>query len=393
MTFFIQHGYGKGSKIDDVHNTSGAVAGVILSAADEDPTALAATVQRVRSLGARPLLDPQSYVYSTNPPGVGRRHEANGLGLATVTWAMGARPAEIRAVVDAVQAANVAIGTQNDMIAPTCVQSTFSDVWTPLALQMANVASDEWGPDATMATLCIEESAFASWSTVADWLDVATQLDVKGFYLLVDRRKSSYPFAPWDAARLANVLRLIYTLTELNDYEVIWGYADLDGTLGVAAGATGAGSGWSYTLRAFSVSKWQPTTGGGGKPATARLFLGRLWAPVRAVDEAADIFDSDDRDAVFPQWAIDRFQTEPFTTWTNGEAQIHHLNLLSRRFRRLASKADVADRCDTTADSLTRADALFGSLAQNGVVLPPAYRARARAYREALDLFRTAEGF
>ena len=79
-------------------------------------------------------------------------------------------------------------------------------------------------------------SLLADWDRIA-WLDVLTTLDVAGFYLVVGRRKAVYPPMPWERGNLFNLLRTIFTLSVVNEYEVVWGFADVDGLMGLAAGA------------------------------------------------------------------------------------------------------------------------------------------------------------
>ena len=65
MSMWIQHGYGKGTKIDAVAAT-GRIGGVVLSPGDEEPAALRATARTAVDLGLAVLLDPQLYVHTFN---------------------------------------------------------------------------------------------------------------------------------------------------------------------------------------------------------------------------------------------------------------------------------------------------------------------------------------
>jgi hypothetical protein len=387
MTFFIQHGYGKGSKIAQV-SQEGNVSGIILSPADEDPAALAATAQDGRNRGLQVMLDPQTYVYAVTPAGSGRSHEANGIDLTDLHWSQSA--AATTAQVQAVERANTAIGISAKKIAPTVLQGSFADIWTPLAIQYARTASSEWGAANTLASIAVDDAAFADWRTVEDWLDVATTLDVAGFYLLVDRRRRDYPPLPWDKVRLKNVLRLIYRLSVLNDYEVVWGYSDFEGMLGLAAGADAAATGWSYSLRQFTVYKWQPSPAGGQAP-TPRFSLARLWAPVRAEAEAAPLFASDLRDELFGATYVRRFGDDSFASWSRLEAQEQHLRLLARLAQRVVTEGDVVARVDATRVWLESARERLQRASREGIALQPSYLARVENYLGAIDGFAEAE--
>jgi len=341
MSLYIQHGYGKANRITTLAAEPGTE-GVILSPGDEDVVALADTGRQAGNAKLSVLLDPQTYIYSLSPAGAARKHADHDLDFGRVHWSQDA--GAVAGQVQRVEEANTAVGISGLKIAPTCLQSTFADVWTPLALQYARTASAAWGSSNTLATLAIDEAALSDWRAIADWLDVATTVDVAGFYLLVARQRGGYPQLPWEPSRLTNLLRLIYNLSVVNEYTVIWGYSDIDGLLGLGAGANGIGSGWHYTLRSFTPGKWQPSTSTGGRPPAARVYLSRLWAPVRAEVEAASLYRSRFRDELFSPTLIQRFADRDFSTWTRSEAQEHHLSMLSRVGSRVSGEATVSDR-------------------------------------------------
>lgn len=387
MTFFIQHGYGKGSKIpnlaDDRH-----LAGLVLSPADEERAALRATADQARDLGIRVLLDPQMYIYSATPEGSARCHADHGLHVSGLHWSQDA--SATTAQVRAVEAANLDVGVTGLKIAPTVLQSSFADVWTPLAIQMARTAASEWGGRNTLATVAIDEAALSDWQAVQDWLDVATTLDLRGFYLLVDRRRRDYPTIPWDQIRLTNLLRLIYRLSVLNQYEVYWGYSDFEGLLGLAAGASAICSGWSYSLRQFAVAKWQPSPPG-GQPATPRLSLGRLWVPVKAEAEADPLFRSSLQSELFANEFVTRFSSESFSTWSRLEAQEHHLRLLARRADRISREPDTMVRTRDIIAELETARDLLTRAGRMGIALQPSYRGRVDSFLAAMEELASAE--
>lgn len=387
MSFFIQHGYGKAQKINTLMS-QGFTSGVILSPGDEDPSSLRATAEYCAQAGLRVFIDPQTYVYSTNPQGAPRNHPAHHLKPRNFSWAQSAE--SITRHIAIVGELNKAINPSGIWIAPAALQSTFTDVWTPLSIQFARTASDAWGGERTMVTLAIEESALSDWARIEDWLDVATTLDVAGFYVLVSRNESKYPGLPWAPTRLANLLRLVHTLGTLNQFEVIWGYSDLEGMLGVAAGASGMAAGWSYTLRQFSASKWQSTPGG-GKPATVRVHVPRLWSLLRAETEAADIFNSAMRSQIFYPDQIEDLNRQPFSSISRPYAQEQHLMVLAERANSLGHLPTQAERLDTVQNSLILAIELFEGIGRLGLLTDPRYKARVQSLSEAMTIFRRSE--
>ena len=104
-----------------------------------------------------------------------------------MSWAS-VTPADVEAHVAAVIAANDAIGTTGPLIAPTPRQLSLGDIWTPLALQYARTTHARAGAREVLASILVEEAGLANWGEIEQWLDVATTLDLEGFYLLVGRR-------------------------------------------------------------------------------------------------------------------------------------------------------------------------------------------------------------
>lgn len=388
MSFFVQHGYGKSQKIQNVA-AGGHLSGVVLSAADEDESSLAATADLCRELNLQVRIDPQTYVYTTAPKGRGKHHEAHGVDFAGVHWSQDAKTTA--AQVNAIGSLNERLNPEGTWIAPSVLQSSFADVWTPLALQFARTASDTWGPERTIATLVLDESALETWASIDDWLDVATTLDVKGFYILVGRSNTSYPPVAWSHERLSNLLRLIYNLSQLNGYEVSWGYSDNEGLLGLAAGGTSMSSGWSYTLRQFNPSKWQPNDSAGGRAPVARYQVSRMWSPLRVETEAIRLFDSTLQSAVFTPNQIRDLTARPLNVLTRADVQEQHMLMLARRADFLTGKA-IPARLDWVTSSLEGAVGLMKDAERARIILESRYRPRVDSLLASLERFRSSEG-
>lgn len=384
--FYIQHGFGKSTKIDDVAAFN-QVGGVTLSPAHEDPGALAATAAACQNLGLDVLLDPQSYIYSLDPIGVGRHHEGHELDFSDLHWAPTA--ATITAHLEAVRAANLSCGTSDLMIAPSPFQTSLMDYWMPTAIQYARTASDAWGPEHTLASIVIDENVLTDWSHIQDWLDVLTTLEVRGFYLLVNRNRTTNPPTAWNTQGLSNLLRVIYTLTELNDYELHWGYSDYDGLLGLAAGATSASSGWAYGHRQFSISKWNEVRKGGA-PVVPRVTMSKLMASLRNT-EVEDLAGTAVWREASTKSVRDFFSDRTFDSLRSPEAQVQHLRVIAQRATRLSALVDISDRLDLLEKDVSNALDLFTRIEKSGLSLDPRYRGRLRTYGDALSAFRSAE--
>lgn len=388
MNFFVQHGYGKSQKIQNVA-AGGHLAGVVLSSADEDQVGLMTTAEACRDLGLKVRIDPQSYVYTTAPRGRGKHHENHGIDFSSLHWSQDAKATASQ--VNGIGSLNQRINPNGMWIAPSVLQSSFTDVWTPLALQFARTASDSWGPEKTIATLVIDEAALDTWASIDDWLDVATTLDIAGFYILVGRTNTTYPPVAWSPERLSNLLRLIYNLSQLNGYEVSWGYSDNEGLLGLAAGASAMSSGWSYTLRQFNPSKWQPNDSAGGRAPVARYQVSRMWSPLRAESEAGPLFASPLRDELFTAKQVRELNVRSLSVLTRAEVQEQHMLVLAGRAASIVRRP-LPERLDVVTKSLEQALALMAKVEQSRVVLEARYRPRLESLVASLERFRSSEG-
>lgn len=388
MTFVVQHGYGKSDKIEFVANLA-PVSSVVLSPTDEEPGTMQLTVSKLKELGIRPLLDPQTYLYTAGVDLAGRCHPEHGLNFSTIRWSQS--PREVERAIEAVGAANNHVGIET-IIAPSILQTSFEDIWTPLGIQYARAASEAWPDKDVYATAVFEEMAFGGWEQINDYLDEITTINVTGFYLLTNHRSAAaYPATGWDPDRLANAMRMIYTLTEINDYELLWGYSDIEGLLGIAAGATGSATGWHNSLRRFSVDKWRPKSG--GAQPIPRRFVDSLLSPLR-IDGELSAIPVEGVGALPVGSTADRIFREHINdpeSWKRSIAQKHHMISVAGLVTELVSLS-VPARLDTVQRWLSAGLQLFDTLARQNLVFERSYVTKLRVLARAIDTFRNAEG-
>lgn len=385
MPLYAQHGYGKAEKLNTLAD-AGDLAGVILSPADEGAAALRGTARAMARRGVETLLDPQTYVY-TIPDAVGRCHDESGLNFGPIYWST-ATPADVEAQVDAVIAANVAIGTTGPVISPAPRQGTVTDLWLPLALQYARTTVARVPGRPVFGSLVIEDTGMAQWAAMEQWLDVATSLDVQGFYLVVARR-SSYP-AAWDRLALTNLLRVVYRLAVLNEYRVVVGYADLAGLGAIAMGAHAIASGWNYMQRQFVSERWVPRPG--GRQPIPRVTSAALLSPLQGVGE----MDSVARSALGPVALTDAALLARMAgradSWTKGDAHLQHLQVLAQLVRDLEARGAVPARLDALTASAGEARRLLTDLRSRGVALEAVHLNAVTTLGAAVADARRAEG-
>ena len=381
MSLWIQHGYGKGQKIADI-TSAGSTGGVILSPADEDRGTLVATATDARGRGLAVALDPQTYVWGI-PEGVARNHDDQGLAFPGLHWSM--PPDEMELVVASVLEANERVGT-DFVLSPTCLQRNLGDVWTPLAIQLARTTLAR-SERPVYISLVLDAGALNDWQAVDEWLDILTTFDAAGFYLVVGRSRENYP-QPWDAANLANLLRLVYRLAVVNEFPILIGYSDLDGLAQTAAGATGVASGWYFSLRTFQESKWKPSTG--GRAAKPRVTSPSLITPL-LLEEASVVARSRFGPECFPDSELrSRIGANP-ESWGLGEAWIQHLTVLQDLVR--DTEVDPQDeRVERLLNRLRGAWSSLEEISESGLVLSAHYKTYLESLGRGLQTFADAEG-
>ena len=382
MTFWIQHGYGKGEKIDTMAR-AGLLTGIILSPADEDLHALQSTCSTVENSGINLLLDPQLYIH-TIAGAVARCHESHGLEFGEIS-SLFISPREIGEQVGAVIAANQQLGL-NRIIAPSPYQVSFGDAWAPLSLQYAR-ATIAGAEMPVYASLLVADSAFLHWDQTMSYLDALTTLDVAGIYLIIGTPGKSYPLL-WDPECLSNILRVVYTLTELNQYELIWGYSDIVGVIGLSVGATGAATGWYNSLRMWKPEKWIPQRG--GRQATPRVFVESLLSAIERNREATSIARTRLSTEVFPD-QNERHRLTGEQPWGIADSWNQYLNAMAQLHLNVDHSLDISIRLLDFHQRLQGAVAMLNRVQALGIPLDVTHSSRLNAIVQAIDMFTAAE--
>lgn len=380
MSLWIQHGYGKGDKIWRIAKEA-LLGGVVLSPADEKRAQLAELHKDLRDAEIPALLDPQLYVYNIDGA-VGRCHKSHGLVFEDVQWSLSA--SQVARHVDAVVDANKAIGTRT-ILAPSPLQATFMDFWSPLALQYARTALESAGKRAVWGSVIVGEEGLGDWDDIETWLDAATQLDLAGFYVVIARSSVPYPEA-WDYKRLSNYLRLVYRLRKA-DYEIVAGYTDLEALPLSAVGAQPA-SGWFYTQRRFTETKWR--RGVGGQPPTPRVLSDSLLVPL-LIHEAQPIANSSRAGWVSSDESVRSAVSRG--DWSLGSSRSQHLHQLGSLLADVEEGNSTGARIDRLGSKLRVAVNRLRQLGAEGLLVSaPSYVRLVESIGKAVEEFASAEG-
>ena len=169
-----------------------------------------------------------------------------------------------------------------------------------------------------------------------------------------------------DPVILENLLYLIYTLSVVNKYEVVVGYADIIGILLQAVGASASACGWFNSLRQFTLARFQPSRG--GRPARSRYTSIPLLNSLLIIPELHSIYDVGMLKDVLTGTAFDSIlKTDPANVnWTLDQSSMHHWEAMSNTMK-LIKKGPVKERLATMSKKIATAKALYSQLSQHGV--------------------------
>ena len=94
-----------------------------------------------------------------------------------------------------------------------------------------------------------------------EFLDALTEIDTRGFYVVV-RRNGNSPQNAMESVPFANFMYFCHVLATINEYDVIVGYSDWQSFLLEVAGVNHTATGWYQNLRQFSLARFRPSLGG-----------------------------------------------------------------------------------------------------------------------------------
>ena len=360
MTILAQHGYGKSNKIEQGIE-DGSIQGVILSPRDEQPMNLASFLSNIPSNVER-LVDPQLYAGAILNARDGNltKYPYYKRNLTPASFSLVA----LRKFVED------ALAWQNNLnvsavVSPTVMVDSLSSRWAQIAMMLSQETVDQYGSSKPLLiSLVIGEEALREVGQVDAWLDELTQLNVDGFYLVV-RRLSEVYWQQYDPDVLASLLRVCYSLAEVNEYRVFVGYCDMMTLLLHAIGVTGTGAGWYSNLRQFGLRRFQPVTGGSQpRPRyTSRPLLNSIY-----MTELDVIYNSGRiTDVLSGTIYDDRFNSNvnpENVGWPASDAALHHWSVLSD-ITQAISGATVSDRLDSVRNLIGQALALYSQVGQS----------------------------
>lgn len=258
MKLLAQQGFGKGNKINQ-GLADNSLNGVILSPRDERYTKFDDFISQIKNKDTDILMDPQLY-YSTFAGSDDKYLSLCSYYPGNLTASSFRFNAMNKFVKDCFEFQNN-LGV-TEYISPSILIPNFSDRWAQILLNMADIASSYTGKKVIISVI-FQENALNDFNSVNEFLNDLTTLDVDGFYIMVSRNNVIYDQKFENSEALSNLMLMVYSLSEINEYKVILGYTDIIGLLFGAVGAYGVATGWYNSLRKFTVQqRIMPSTGG-----------------------------------------------------------------------------------------------------------------------------------
>lgn len=396
MYILAQHGWGKGNKIQTgISNDS--IGGVILSPKDEKIESLESFITGLSAEfpNTEILLDPQFYHTTIQNSKEGR--------LAEYPFFQGYHG--ISAFSNYRNIRRFAYDTLNYqeskeftyIISPSIYMSSFSSreaqIMLSMAMESLQVKLDEGFEKPLMVALTIHEQAFMDKKQMEDFLDELSTIEFDGVYLTVVRNPNGYHQSFDDSRKLANILSFVYSLSEINGFNVKLGFSDFLGLLYLAAGANHIATGWSQGLRRFTLDqRVLPSTGGGRRPrprySSAPLLNSILLSEIFSVRDSSILRGS--LGNYLSGTNFDSEITKTNYTWDDNTSLYHHWASISNVANSIFQNTyDATDRFDALERAISNAEGLYTLLDSAHIQLDSKSNgAHLGVWKEAISEFR-----
>ncbi len=392
MKLYAQDGFGSGERL--VEGFSGEVIdGAVFSARYRHPARFPDKADDLMPFGGDLLMDPEYYaIHAAGSPNakLGSLEEWDYFSAprrsALITGAA------IAPAIEATYKCQLQFEHLSGLIAPNVYVETADSIDAAIALNFINQTKPVYeimgitGKE-LFASLVLDRDVLTAGAAFTDLLGALTGLSASpdGFYLLVGSGTAA------DDGRyirsdlyhdhvIAGWMMINYVLS-LNGFKVISGCSDLLTPLLGICGAYAGASGWSTSLRQFSMGRYIKPKSAGGSPPAARYVSNPLLARIRHTDldnyQAVEpnVLNGLPSDA-FYQNVITR-QEETIQSW----AAIKELSTTS-------VSGDINADLDQFLERIASAEHLWNLLAGSGLSAGvEAHLERLRAMRNGIQLF------
>lgn len=393
MSLYAQYGYGKSSKIEKAIE-NGSISGAILSPKAETPEKVENYIKKLSSdySAAEILFDPQFFICPIQGNVNFGKLDKYPYYAENITRSSLSNPSNIqyytKNVLEYQHKLNI-----STYISPTIIIDDFNGRESQISISLAYEAINfVASTNDLLISFVIHESAFRNKEAMEEFLNTISLLDVKGFYLIIEREKTAN-FACLDANILSNIMQFIYILSEINQYSVMVGYSDLISIpLSIVSGVDFA-CGWFSNLKSFSEANYRPSTG--GRRPRSRYTSGELMNALLLNPEISTLNSSNYTNKVLSESPFNScvFPTLNEGMWTDEVSCLHNWYVLNNLVKQIASSGNIAERLDFVFKKITTAKDLYSEFYS---ILPDidtkSKEGHLSMWEEAMHLFRNGLG-
>lgn len=362
MALYAQHGYGKANKINKGIE-SGDISGIILSPKSETPQKLIDFSNEVRNsyINTKILFDPQffmSYLQGSINAGKLSQYPYFESGL---TRAKLSNPANINRYVESI------ISFQNELdvssyISPSIIISDFNNMDCQIAISLAYSTIDVATDKDLFITLYINENAFLNESAMEEFLNTISLLDVTGFYIVISRESSTYKSTLFKTDVLSNIMKFLYIISEINQFEVIVGYSDIISILFSTISNANFACGWYSNLKQFAESNYRPSTG--GRRPRKKYTSSQLLSPLLLLPEIEVLNRNHFTNQILSNASYDNiiYPNMKHDDWTDEISCLHNWETINNMLIDITQNPTISDRLDFLLEKISNAKNLYSQI-------------------------------
>lgn len=346
MALLAQHGYGKGEKIN-VGLANDEISGVIFSPKAENLIKLKVSSKKIKKINsnAKIYFDPQFYICNL-------QGDVNFSKFASYEYcSMSIDRNTLSDFFYLNKMCKQVFDIQDELgvssyFSPTIMFSDFEDKESQIALNLANLSYENISNanSRLYISLCINEAAFNDFTKMNAFLDTITLLDVKGFYIIIDRNVINNRSNEINSNVLLNIMTFIYSLSILNKFDVIIGYSDLVSIPLAAVSNADFASGWFSNTKRFSASSFLKSNG--GQRPKKRYTSGVLINTILLLPELKSIIDLNLTNKVMSEspYNINLLPKFHDNQWSDEVSCLHNWHVINQLLKLIQSNKNIEDR-------------------------------------------------
>lgn len=362
MALYAQHGYGKANKINKGIE-SGDISGIILSPKSETPQKLIEFSNEVRNsyIDTKIFFDPQFFMsYLQGPINAGKLSQYSYF-ESGLTRAKLSNPANINKYVESV------ISLQNEMnvssyISPSIIISDFNNMDCQIAISLAYSTIAIATNKDLFITFYINENAFSNESAMEEFLNTISLLDVAGFYIVISRDSSTSKSTLFKIDILSNIMKFLYIISEINQFDVIVGYSDIISILFSTISNADFACGWYSNLKQFAESNYRPSTG--GRRPRKRYTSSKLLSSLLLIPEIEASNRNHFTDQILSNLPYDDiiYPNVKHDDWTDEISCLHNWETINKMLIDITQHSKISDRLDFLLAKISNAEDLYSQI-------------------------------